>query len=84
MLSLLRVGAKCLKRILGLNNFSKLQSEDFVFAVSQFLKSIKRVNKLSKAMSSKKGLDLLKAIGKYMTETEGFDKVLRNVSFCQK
>jgi hypothetical protein len=30
-------------------------------------------------MSSKKGLDLLKAIGKYMTETEGFDKVLRNV-----
>jgi hypothetical protein len=30
-------------------------------------------------MSSKKGLELLKAIGKYMTETEGFDKVLRNV-----
>jgi hypothetical protein len=31
-------------------------------------------------MSCKKSLELLKAIGKYMTETEGFDRVLRNVS----
>lgn len=31
-------------------------------------------------MSTQKGLELLKAIGKYMTETEGFDRVLKNVS----
>lgn len=30
-------------------------------------------------MSAKKGLDLLKAISKYMTEADGFDRVLKNV-----
>lgn len=35
-------------------------------------------------MSSKKGLELLKSIGKYMTETEGFDKVLKNVRKFQE
>lgn len=30
-------------------------------------------------MSAKKGLELLKAIGQYMTEAEGFDRVLKNV-----
>jgi hypothetical protein len=34
-------------------------------------------------MSSKKSLELLKTIGKYMTETEGFDRVLRNVSYLK-
>lgn len=36
--------------------------------------------KLSVRMSSKKGLELLKAIGQYMTEAEGFDRVLKSVS----
>lgn len=31
-------------------------------------------------MSSKKGLEILKAIGKYMTESDGFDSVLKKVS----
>lgn len=31
-------------------------------------------------MSSKKGLELLKTIGKYISETDGFDKVVKNVS----
>lgn len=31
-------------------------------------------------MSTKKGLELVKAIGKYMTESEGFDSVLKKVS----
>jgi len=32
-------------------------------------------------MSSKKGFELLKAIGEYMTQAEGFDRVLKNVKF---
>jgi len=31
-------------------------------------------------MSTKKGLEMLKAIGKFMTESEGFDSVLKKIS----
>lgn len=35
-------------------------------------------------MSAKKGFELLKTLGMYFTESDGFDKVLKGVSHVEK